>query len=289
MRIAITGAGGMLGMDIAALLAKSHDVLTLNHAACDITEEAAIVRLFQQWKPNLAVNCAAFADVDGCERDPERAFAVNARGAGNMARAAGKVGARLFHISTDYVFDGSKRAPYQETDATNPINVYGQSKLEGEKEVLETERHGAKTLVIRTSWLYGLHGTNFIEKILRSAQSKPELEVVADQRGCPTWTKQLAQKIAELIETDATGILHVAGSGECTRYEFAQAIVGRLTNPVKVVPIDSSKAHRPARRPPYSVLDCRRLVQLGLEGLPHWREALEQYFQVRETVVVNAE
>ena len=288
MRVAIIGAGGMLGKDLTPLLAKSHEVLVLHHAACDITEEAAVLRMFREWQPNLVVNCAAFTDVDGCERDPEGAFAVNARGAGNVARAAAKVGGRLFHISTDYVFDGAKRTPYEEADATNPVNIYGQSKLEGEREALETENEGGKALVIRASWLYGLLGANFVEKILRAAQNRPELEVVADQVGCPTWTKHLAQKIAELIGTEATGILHVAGSGQCTRYEFAQAIVKKLPNPVKVTPIDSTKSNRPAKRPPYSVLDCRRLEELGLARLPHWREALEGYFHVRETAALNA-
>ncbi|OFW06748.1 MAG: dTDP-4-dehydrorhamnose reductase [Acidobacteria bacterium RIFCSPLOWO2_12_FULL_59_11] len=288
MRVAITGAGGMLGKDLAPLLAKSHEVLALHHAACDITEEAAVLRVFREWQPNLAVNCAAFTDVDGCEREPERAFAINAHGAGNVARAAAKAGARLFHISTDYVFDGAKRIPYQEADATNAINIYGQSKLEGEREVLNIESEGGKALVIRTSWLYGLQGANFVEKILQAAQTQRELEVVADQVGCPTWTMHLAQKIAKLIETEATGILHAAGSGECTRYEFARAIVEKLPKPVKVTPIDSTKINRPAKRPPYSVLDCRRLEELGLARMPHWRQALEEYFQLRETAAVNA-
>ena len=288
MRVAITGAGGMLGKDLTPLLAKSHEVLALHHAACDITEEAAVLRVIREWQPNLVVNCAAFTDVDSCEREPEQAFAVNARGAGHVARAAAKAGARLFHISTDYVFDGAKRTPYQEADATNPVNIYGQSKLEGEREVLKTESEGAKTLVIRTSWLYGLHGTNFIEKILAAAQTRAELEVVADQVGCPTWTRHLAQKIAELIETEATGILHAAGSGECTRDGLAQAVGAKLPNPVKITPIDSNKINRPAKRPPYSVLDSGRLEQLGLAKIPHWREALEGYFHVRETAAVNA-
>ncbi|MBI1956283.1 MAG: dTDP-4-dehydrorhamnose reductase [Acidobacteria bacterium] len=288
MRVAITGAGGMLGKDLAPLLAKSHEVMALQHAACDITEEAAVLRVFREWQPNLVVNCAAFTDVDGCEREPERALAVNARGAGHVARAAAKVGARLFHISTDYVFDGAKRTPYQEADATNAINSYGQSKLAGEREVLQTENEGGKALVIRTAWLYGLHGANFVEKILAAAQTRPELEVVANQVGCPTWTRHLAQKIEELIETEATGILHAAGSGECTRYEFAQAIVKKLPHPVKVAPIDSTQIHRPAKRPPYAVLDCRRLEELGLARLPHWREALEEYFQLRQTLWIAA-
>ncbi|MBI4460205.1 MAG: dTDP-4-dehydrorhamnose reductase [Acidobacteria bacterium] len=286
MKVAITGAGGMLGKDLALLLARNHNVLALNHAACDITAEAEVLRVFGEWQPELVVNCAAYADVDGCEREPERAFAVNARGAGNVARAAAKAGARLFHISTDYVFDGTKRTPYREGDATNPIQVYGQSKLYGEKEVLAAGGQ-AKSVMIRTSWLFGLHGSNFIEKILEAAQARPELEVVADQRGCPTWTVHLARKIAELLETQASGILHVAGNGECSRFEFAKAIVGRLPKAAKIMPIDSTKSSRPAKRPAYSVLDCERLEELGLKKLPEWKEALEEYFEARETASVS--
>ena len=287
MRILITGGGGMLGRDLAPALAPKHDVRPYTHPALDVTQPAQVDRIFSEVRPDLVIHCAAFTDVDGCERDPARAFAVNAGGAENVARAAERVGARLFLISTDYVFDGEKPTPYDERDAPNPIGVYGLSKFEGERRTLARNGQSSPHLVIRTSWLYGLHGPNFVEKILAAAQSHPELEVVADQIGYPTWTAHLARKIAELVETPATGILHAGSTGQCSRYEFACAIVESLPQPARVIPIDSAQASRPARRPPYSVLGCRRLRELGLAPLPHWKEALEEYFQNRPALPVG--
>ena len=290
----------MLGQDVAAGLRETsldslrlrsgqaardrHDVLALDHRACDVSDEAAVRRLFCDWRPQLVVNCAAFTDVDGCERDPERAFAVNARGAGHVARAAEQVSARVFYISTDYVFNGEKRTPYQEDDPTDPISLYGRSKLEGEQQTFGPNGAGAGHLVIRTSWLYGMHRPNFVEKVLADAQSQPKIVAVADQVSCPTWTLQLAQKIAELAEAPACGIVHVVNGGQCSRQEMAQAIVERLPRPVPVGPIYWADLNRPARRPTYSVLGCQRLEQLGLTPLPHWSEALEEYLQSRKRV-----
>ena len=283
----------MLGQDLVAVLQAKHEVLALDHAACDVSDEAAVRRIFCEWRPKLVVNCAAYADVDGCERDPERAFAVNARGAGHVARAAEQVGARVFYISTDYVFNGGKREPYQEDDPTGPISIYGQSKLEGEQQTFGSDGAGARHLVIRTSWLYGIHRPNFVEKVLADAQSQPQLnpklEAVADQISCPTWTLHLSQKIAELAETSACGIVHVVNPGQCSRQEMAQAIVEWLPRPVPVGPTYWAKINRPARRPAYSVLGCRRLGQLGLEPLPHWREALEEYLRMRQLIPVSAD
>lgn len=281
MRIAITGAGGMLGQDLAAVLREKHDVLALDHGACDVSEEAAARRVFCDWRPKLVVNCAAYADVDGCELDPERAFAVNARGAGHVARAAEQVGARVFYISTDYVFNGEKQTPYQEDDPTGPISLYGRSKLEGEQQTFGPNGAGAGHLVIRTSWLYGLRRPNFVEKVLADAQSQPQIVAVADQISCPTWTLDLSRKIAELAETSACGVLHVVNGGQCSRQEMARAIVERSPRPVPVGAIYWKDLCRPARRPAYSVLGCRRWEQLGLAPLPHWREALEEYLQLR--------
>ena len=284
MRIAVTGAGGMLGQDLVAVLQAKHDVLSLDHAACDISDEAAVRRVLCDSRPKLVVNCAAYADVDGCERGPERAFAVNAHGAGHVARAAEQVGARVFYISTDYVFNGEKREPYQEDDPTDPISIYGQSKLEGERQTFGSNGAGARHLVIRTSWLYGIHRPNFVEKVLADAQSQPKLEAVADQISCPTWTLHLARKIAELAETSACGVVHVVNTGQCTRQEMAQAIVERLPRPIAVGATYWAKLNLPARRPAYSVLGCRRLEQLDLAPLPDWRKALEEYLRKRNLV-----
>jgi len=284
MRVAITGAGGMLGQDLTSVLRAQHDVWALDHKACDVSDEATVRRIFCEWRPRLVVNCAAFADVDGCERDPDRAFAVNARGAGVVARAAEQVGARVFYISTDYVFNGEKREPYQEDDPTDPISHYGQSKLAGEQQTFGP--NGAGHLVIRTSWLFGLHRPNFVEKVLADAQSQPQIVAVTDQVSCPTWTLHLSQKIADLADTSVCGILHVVNRGQCSRQEMAQAIVERLPKPVPVEAICWKDLNRPARRPAYSVLGCRRLEeQWGLSPLPDWREALAEYLELHQTLL----
>ena len=278
----------MLARDLPPVFPPQYEVLALDHAACDITDEAALQRVFRQARPELVVNCAAYPDVDGCERDPERAFAVNGRGAGNVARAAEPVGARVFHISSDYVFDGRKGTPYQEDDSTNPISAYGRSKLEGEKQILERNGAGTRHLILRTSWLYGFHRTNFVEKVLEAAQSRPQVEAVADQVSCLTWTRHLAQKIAELAAIRVTGILHVAGSGPCTRYEIACRIVEKLPHPVPVLPIDWGKLNLPAKRPAYSAMGSRRLAECGLQPLADWKLALDEYLRLRQTVPAGA-
>jgi dTDP-4-dehydrorhamnose reductase len=285
----------MLGQDLAMVMGENHEILALDHRACDISDERAVRRVFCEWRPKLVVNCAAFTDVDACESEPERAFAVNARGAGHVARAAEQAGGRVFYISTDYVFDGKKREPYCEDDATRPISVYGQSKLEGEQQTFGvngdcrngggSNGSGAGHAVIRTAWLYGLARTNFVENILAKAQSdEPNIVAVADQISSPTWTLHLARKIAELACTDACGVLHVVNTGACTRQEMAQAIVDTLRVPVTVGATTWAQLQRPAPRPAYSVLGCSRLGELGLEPLPHWREALEEYIELRESV-----
>ena len=278
----------MLGKDLVPALKPDHEVLPLSRSACDVTVGAEVSRVFRDWQPELVVHCAAYTDVDGCERDSERAFAVNAQGAANVVRAAAAIGARVFYVSTDYVFDGTKKSPYNEQDPTNPVNIYGSSKLEGEHRTLEQDRENQRHLSIRTSWLYGIHGANFIEKIVAAAGSRPKLAVVADQVGCPTWTVHLARKIAELAGTSATGILNVAGSGQCSWHELARSIVKKLSFPVEVAPIDSVTAGRAAKRPSNSVLGSQRLEQMGLTPLPHWKQALEEYLQLRQTMPVAA-
>lgn len=277
----------MLGRDLMPVLASQHVVLGLDHAACDITDESAVRGAVQDWRPELIVNCAAYPDVDGCERNPERAFAVNGRAPGILARAAEAIGARLFHISTDQVFDGKKRTPYGEDDSPNPVNVYGQSKLEGERQVL---RDGAASrhMVLRSSWLYGIHRSNFVEGVLAQAQSHDQLAYVADQICSPTWTLHLAQKIAELTPLEASGILHVAGSGGCSRQEFARYIIQRLPRPVAVNPTTWAQLNLPAKRPAYSVLGSSGLGKLHLMPLPHWKEAVDEYLQVRQTAMAQS-
>jgi dTDP-4-dehydrorhamnose reductase len=298
MRILIIGASGMLGGEFPPLLAPRHAALTPSHADCDITDEASVRRYFAESKPELAINCAAYSDVDGCERDPERAMAVNVRGAGNLARAAEQIGARLFHISTDYVFDGAKREPYTEQDATTPISVYGRSKLEGERGVLYGPASPSPHLVIRTSWLYGRYRTNFVDQTVENARAGKPIMAVAEQVSCPTWTLHLAQRIIELAElaegagTRATGVLHLAGAGACSRHELARTIISKLasngkTPPAEVIATTWEKLNRPARRPVYTAMSSSRLAALGLAPLPDWKEALYEYLRLRHSVGVK--
>jgi dTDP-4-dehydrorhamnose reductase len=285
MRILVTGAAGMLGTDVVKVLEPKHDVIALDHVACDITDDVSVGQLLDRRRPDLIVNCAAFPDVDGCEKYPERAFAVNGRGPGNLARAAEAVGARLFHISTDFVFDGRKRTPYTEDDPSCPISVYGKSKLEGERLILEGSG-ASRHLILRTSWLYGMSKPNFIEKTLSAAETNDRLVIVADQVSCPTWTYHLARKIAELVGTPASGILHLAGSGQCTRQEMAAYIVRRLPVPIEIAPTTWAALHLPAQRPAYSAMVSRRLESLDLDPLPDWKAAIDEYFLAREAAKV---
>jgi dTDP-4-dehydrorhamnose reductase len=222
-------------------------------------------------RPSWIINAAAYNDVDGAEEETELAFAVNAVGPGNLAAAAAHAGAEIVHISTDYVFDGRKGAPYTELDRADPVSVYGRSKYEGELQVLSAH---PSACVLRTAWLYGQYGSNFVKAILKAADRGGPLKVVADQIGSPTWTRQLAEAIAGLIGTPARGLFHVANGGSCSRFEFARAIVrGR----VEVQPVSAADVARPAPRPANSALISARWEAAGLRALPAWETALEDF------------
>ena len=281
MRILITGANGMLGRELAPVLAPRHEVRAVSHAECDIADESSIGHAVAEWTPELVINCAALSDVDGCERDPERALAVNGHGAGHLARAAERIGARVFHISTDYVFGGEKHTPYTEQDTPNPLSQYGRSKLEGERLVLGEGVQPSPHLVIRTSWLYGRYRTNFVDKAVENARVGKRISAVAEQISCPTWTLHLAEKIAALVETRASGILHLAGSGACSRYEMARYLVSKLGCSAEVLATTWAKINPPARRPVYTAMISTRLATLGLTPLPDWKEALTAYLSFR--------
>ena len=281
MRILITGANGMLGRELAPVLAPRHEVRAVSHTECDIADESSIRHAVAEWTPELVINCAALSDVDGCERDPERALAVNGHGAGHLARAAERIGARVFHISTDYVFGGEKHTPYTEQDTPNPLSQYGRSKLEGERLVLGEGVQPSPHLVIRTSWLYGRYRTNFVDKAVENARVGKRISAVTEQVSCPTWTLHLAEKIAALVETRASGILHLAGSGACSRYEMARYLVSKLGCSAEVLATTWAKINPPARRPVYTAMISTRLATLGLTPLPDWKEALTAYLSLR--------
>jgi dTDP-4-dehydrorhamnose reductase len=276
MRILLTGAGGQLGRDLQETL-KGRDLRAFDHAGLDIADREAVLRTVQQVHPEWIINAAAFNDVDGAETLAEAAFAVNGAGAGHLAEAAVVVGASIVHISTDYVFDGSKGTPYTEDDAPNPLSVYARSKYDGERRVLES---GASACVLRTAWLYGLHGKNFVKAILAAAARGGPLKVVADQVGSPTATADLARAIVQVLQTPARGLFHVANAGACSRFEFAQAIV---QGSVVVLPITTAEAARPARRPKNSSLASLNWQEAGMSPLPTWRDALSRFLSAVES------
>lgn len=277
MRILVTGAAGMLGHALVPVLQADHQVTAVDIAECDICDEAAVGKLVRSVRPQWVMHLAAYTDVDGCETHPERAEEVNANGTWSIAKACADIHAGMLYISTDYVFDGRQERPYREEDRPSPLSSYGRSKLRGEQYVLElVERH----FIVRTSWLYGPHGKNFVGTILRLAQQKPELRVVSDQHGSPTYTRHLAAKLAELVEGKPYGIYHATGAGSCSWYEFAQSIVELAgLRQVRVIPVSSEEMARPAPRPANSVLENRCLQQAGLGLLPHWREGLTAYLE----------
>jgi dTDP-4-dehydrorhamnose reductase len=273
MRILITGAQGQLGTALQQTL-KKETLILKDLPAFDLTDPACEAEIVAA-RPDAVIHAGAYTNVDGAEREPEKAMAVNAAGTALVARAAQRSGARLICISTDYVFDGEKTSPYFEEDRPNPINVYGRSKREGEIAALQ---HCKNTLIVRTAWLYGYAGHNFVKSIMRLAAEKPVLEVVDDQRGCPTFAGDLAEALAVLTKSGLQGICHVTNSGEATWREFAEVIVRHMQVPVVVRPITTAQAGRSARRPAYSVLGSRRFGTVR-GRLPHWSDALGRFME----------
>ncbi len=274
MRFVITGAAGMLGQDlVAAARADGHDVVGLARAGLDITDADATTNAVAAARPDVVVNCAAWTDVDGAESSPDQALAVNGAGAGNVARAAAAISAWTIHVSSDYVFDGTKRTPYVESDAVAPASSYGRSKLAGEREVA-AGAPGRHTIV-RSSWLFGAGGPCFPATILRLAGERDELKVVDDQVGCPTFTGHLANALVELAARRPLGSVHVAGGGLCSWYEFAREIVAGSGLRSEVTPCTTADMPRPATRPAYSVLGSERRDEVP--SLADWREGLAEY------------
>ena len=278
MRVLIIGANGLLGSDLVKECATEEVIATTSRDA-DIRDLTQVRGLVTRVKPEWIVLAAAYTDVDGSERDPDLAFAVNRDGTRNVAIAARECGAKLFYISTDYVFDGNSARPYEPDDPIHPLNVYGASKAAGESAVM---KHDGLLLIARSSWLFGASRTCFPEKILAAADSLPELKVVNDQVGSPTYTRDLAAAIHGLMQTDARGILNVTNAGACSWFEFARAIVRKAGRKTPVFSIASAEAARAARRPAYSVLSSAALAAYGIR-LRNWQDALDAYLaEMRE-------
>jgi dTDP-4-dehydrorhamnose reductase len=279
LRVLITGGGGMLGRDVAlAARDVGHEAVVLTRADLDISDREAVEQAFIEHYPGAVVNCAAWTNVDGAEEHLDQATDVNGRGAGNVATAAAAVGASVIYPSTDYVFDGSKEEGYVESDRVGPLSAYGISKLAGERETAgANERHW----IVRSSWLFGANGRNFVDTMLGLAQDREEVIVVRDQIGCPTYTGHLAAGLVRLLDSEAYGVHHMAGGGRCSWYDFAVEIFSQAGLDTRVLSMTSDMLDRPAPRPAYSVLVSEREHPVML---PDWRAGLADYLAERAEV-----
>jgi dTDP-4-dehydrorhamnose reductase len=282
MRILITGANGQLGSALQRIL-SGEDLILKDVPEFDLTDPGCEDQI-RCADPAVILHVGAYTNVDGAEREPDRADAVNAQGARYVAQAAYALRARLLYLSTDYVFDGTSTRPYKEDDKPNPVNRYGQTKYAGEQAVLTI---CPNSLVVRTAWLFGHEGHNFVKTIMRLAPERSLLEVVADQRGCPTYADDLARALQRLLVSDLEGICHVTNSGDCSWHEFAQAIVRHMGLSTVIRPITTAQAGRLAKRPAYSVLSQERFAA-RFSPLPAWHEALARFFKRVPPVVSPA-
>lgn len=277
MRVTIFGASGLLGQ---ALMREwtGDEVIGLGSHDADIRDASQVRSAVERTHPEWIVLSAAYTDVDGCESQQDRAFSVNRDGAVNVAEAARQVGSRLLFLSSDYVFDGTKNSPYEVDDPRNPQSIYGKSKAEAEVRLLENL---PDCCIARTSWLFGAGGKCFPDTILKLAATRPALDVVDDQRGCPTYTVDLVGAIVQLCRNNAHGIVHLTNSGHCSWFEFAREIVREAGLATEVRPVSTEQMPRPARRPAYSVLSPVSLERWGIE-MPTWQDALRRYLQERK-------
>ena len=278
MKVLVTGAAGMLGRDVMLAAGNAgHDVVGFGRTELDVTDPAALEKKFGLERPDVVINCAAWTDVDGAEESEDAALAVNGAGAGNVAGAAAAVGASVVYISSDYVFDGAKGSPYVETDQTAPLSAYGRTKLAGED---ATAAANNRHFIVRSAWLFGIGGGNFVETMLRLASSQSEVLVVRDQVGSPTYTWHLAYGVVRLIEGVEFGIHHMAAGGACSWYEFAREIFEQAKVECKVLSATTEMLGRPAPRPPYSALTSQREHAIQL---PSWEDGLAGYLAQRQT------
>lgn len=282
----ILGCRGLLGMDCVEVFGGWGRVVCFGRGELDICDVGRVRGVLAEVRPDVVVNCAAFTDVDGCEGNRELAYLVNGEAVGGLALVAREIGARLVHISTDYVFRGDREVPwgYSEDDLPDPLSVYGKSKLEGERLVMEAS---PDHLVVRTGWLYGRHGRSFPKAILRQALLGRPLKVVSDQYGSPTWSMSLARQIEVLVREGVGGVVHVTSHGWCSWYEFAKRILELLEIPVELSPCTSSEYPRPAMRPKNSILEKRRLKALGLDRMNHWEVDLRGFVSAHGKALVE--
>jgi dTDP-4-dehydrorhamnose reductase len=276
MRVVVFGGTGLLGQDLVQAL-SAESLTAPSSREADLRDQSRIGEVVRDARPDWIILSAAYTDVDGCESNRDRAFAVNCEGAVNVAVAAREAGSRLIFLSSDYVFDGTKQSPYETGDPRNPTSVYGESKARAEECLIEIL---PDVCIARTSWLFGHGGKCFPSTILKLAATRPELSVVNDQRGSPTFTPDLSSALAQLCRADARGIVHITNSRDCTWYDFATEIVGLSGMPAVVKPVTTAEFPRPAKRPAYSVLSADSLHAYDIH-MPEWQDALRRYMESR--------
>lgn len=279
-RILLIGNNGQVGRELEETLTSLGEVIGVNRENLDLTQITLVPQLIENLKPNIIVNATAYTAVDRAETEPEIAYTVNATATKMMAEAAQKLGALILHISTDYVFDGKKNTPYTEEDITNPLGIYGSSKLAGEENIRQIcDRH----LILRTAWVYGVYGkSNFVKTMLRLGSERPTIRVVCDQVGSPTWSRDIADAIAQLLAVEVTGTYHFTDSGVASWYDFAVAIfemakqIGFPLQVEQVLPITTAEYPTPAQRPAYSVLSTKKISDVLNKQCPYWRDSLRK-------------
>lgn len=273
--ILVLGNNGLLGQELMIQLRPLGQVAGVDVDTCDITEPKQVEAVLDSVRPDWVINSAAVTDVDGCEVCPERARAINAAGAGNLARACRDRGIGLVQISTDFIFDGKKGGEYSEDDKPAPLSVYGETKLEGEREVIKAD---GSYIIVRTAWLFGKGGKNFPDTILKAGRSSDSLRVVSDQTGSPTYAVDLAAAIGELIRKDARGIVHVTNRGSCSWAEYAGYVVKISGLDTKIIPVSTEEMKRPAVRPGFSVLSLKKYEMITGKKMRSWQDAVRSYF-----------
>jgi dTDP-4-dehydrorhamnose reductase len=275
MKVVVTGAAGQLGQDVIKELArKNHQAFGTDRTRLDITNEVDVTTYINEVKPDVILHCAAYTNVDAAEENEEVAYQINAAGTEYLAKAAKQTGAKMLYISTDYVFDGTATEPYEVDEPTKPLGAYGRTKLAGEQLL---QKHLDEFFIVRTAWVFGIHGNNFVKTMIRLGKERGEVGVVHDQVGSPTYTVDLAKFMVELMETEKYGIYHATNSGTCSWYEFAVEIFKQEDMKVTVNPLTSDQFPRPAARPKYSVLSKKMIEKQGLSPLRDWKEALAAY------------
>lgn len=281
MKILVTGSKGQLGTDLVNKLSKNWETVGLDKKELDITDNQSVLDYFNKNKFDLVINAAAYTNVDACETDFDNAYKVNAIGPRNLAVASEKYGFKLIHISTDYVFNGNNPDGYYEFDKTDPINKYGTTKLCGEEFI---KNFSNKYFIIRTSWLYGKHGQNFVKTMLKLAENRDELKVVNDQIGSPTLTEDLVDFISKIMISEKYGIYHFSNSGSCTWNEFAKEIFKITDKKINVLPVTTQEFNSPAPRPKYSIIK-NYMAEIEFDyKARHWKEALEEYLRAKERI-----